>query len=104
MKGIAFPVYVLSKDDGRVIAFQRFTEMQGYLESIDVENHEYEAWDANGRCIEFATKDSKRDWLEIIPTGRSADERDFAATRGRAEACPKWAPLSSRFLRWLGRS
>ena len=83
-------------------AFQTFTEMQGYLEAIDVENGEFEAWDANGHCLDLAVKQPKREWLKILSTGRIAKEQDFASIRENANDCPKWVPLSTRLMRWLG--
>jgi hypothetical protein len=89
MDEIAFPIYVLAKDDDSVIAFQTVAEMQGYLEAIDVENGEYETWDSVGRCLSLAVKESKREWLNIIQTDRLADKRQFAAIRDKAKQCPK---------------
>jgi len=77
--------------------------MQGHLEAIDVENGEYRAWDATGHCLDLGVKEPKREWLKITSTGSLSDKEDFAAIRDRASECPKWVPLSTRFMRWLGR-
>ena len=103
MDEIVLPVYVLVRDDESVIAFQSLEEMQGYLEAVDVENGEYEAWDASGRCLNLAVKEPRREWLKIIPTGRFANKQDFAGIRDKAKECPQSVPLSTRFMRWLGR-
>jgi len=47
-KIVAFPVYVRGRDDGHVIEDPTLAAMQHHLEAIDVENEEYEAWDAQG--------------------------------------------------------
>jgi hypothetical protein len=53
---IQFPVYVLEKDDASVFRVDSESGI-GYFEAIDVENHEYEAWDATGRRIELVAED-----------------------------------------------
>lgn len=41
---ISFPVYVLAKDCDEITAYPSFEKMQGFMEAIDIENGEYEAW------------------------------------------------------------
>jgi len=43
-----FPVFVKSKDSGDVNSYNSVKEMLRALEQIDVENDEYQAWDATG--------------------------------------------------------
>jgi hypothetical protein len=52
MPDVLFPVYVFAEDCGEVTAYQSLEAMQGYMEAIDVENDEYEAWDATGRVLQ----------------------------------------------------
>lgn len=53
MTEIKFPVYVLAKDCGDVDEYSSAGKLTGYLEAIDVENGEYEAWDSAGRRIKL---------------------------------------------------
>ena len=50
----SFPIYVLARDCGEVRRFGSLEELQINLERIDVENHEYLAWDANGLPLKFS--------------------------------------------------
>jgi hypothetical protein len=50
LEDVVFPVYVLAKDCGEVMRFDAPLELN-YLEAIDVENDEYEAWDGRGRVL-----------------------------------------------------
>jgi hypothetical protein len=52
MPDVLFQVYVFAEDCGEVTAYQSLEAMQGYMEAIDVENDEYEAWDATGRVLQ----------------------------------------------------
>jgi len=80
---VAFPVFVLEKDSRTILRFDSLDEMQGYLERIDVENEEYEAWDANGWPIRMTVQ--KPLWLRLElsaqgpkPGGLLSDLRHFA--------------------------
>jgi hypothetical protein len=88
MTTIAFPVYLLAKDDGSVMRFGSLREMRGYLEAIDVSNKEYEAWDVRGRCLTLMVENSKHDWLVISPTSHFAAESDFAEICKKASDFP----------------
>lgn len=104
MDNFSFPVFVREKDDDSVMEFPTLTAMQGYLEAIDVENGEYEAWDAQGRCLELGVGKLKSEWLKIILTEGQASEEEFSALRDRAERRTEYEPLSKRIRRWVGRS
>lgn len=58
-----FPVFVLMRDCGEVKKYSSIYEMQGYLEAIDIENREYQAWDADGTTLELGTQ--KPVWIRI---------------------------------------
>jgi hypothetical protein len=100
-----FPVYVFEKDDGSVFEFPTLNAIQQHLEAIDVENGEYEAWDADGRCLELSVGGPKSEWLKIVSTDRQAPEAEFAALRQKAEKRREfepYEPLSRRLRRWFG--
>jgi len=84
MPDALFPVYVLAKDCGEVKAYQSLGAMQGYMEAIDVENDEYEAWDATGRLIQLSVGSSKSQWLQIVTKDERASNENFAAITAKA--------------------
>ena len=67
---IKFPVYVLAKDCGEVMRFASSNELTGHIEAIDVENDEYDAWDAIGRRINLVAHGvtaMKAGRIELVP-------------------------------------
>lgn len=102
MGGFVFPVYVRVKDDGSVMEFSTQAEIQGYLEAIDVENGEYEAWDADGRCVGLGVGKTRSEWLIIAPIGGQLSEGEFAEIRAKAEKRGEYQPLTKRLYRWIG--
>jgi len=95
---VLFPVYV--RDDAKdVKSFPSFEVMQAYLEPIDVENHEYEAWDAEGCILELAVRKPKSEWLKISQSGRTLSQGEFGEIK--TNAVPYHQPES--LLRGLGR-
>lgn len=95
---IAFPIYV--RDDAKdVMSFPSVEVMQGYLEPIDIENHEFEAWDAEGRVLELAVGKPKSQWLKVSQSDRTLLQGEFAEIRDRARPYHDPEPL----LRSLGR-
>jgi len=104
MTGLTFPIYVLEKDDGSAFEYPTLVAMQQHLEAIDVENDEYKAWDAEGRCLELSVGEPESVWLKIVPTKGQASKKEFAALRDRAERRTECEPLSQRLRRWFGRS
>jgi len=101
MSSFAFPVFVHEKDDDSVMEFPTFTSMQGYLEAVDVDNGEYEAWDARGRRLELGVGKPKSEWLKISLREGWASEEEFASLKNRAEKRAEYEPLSKRLLRRL---
>jgi hypothetical protein len=70
--GILFPVFVLVKDSGDVERFDSIDQMQRQLEEIDIENHEYDAWDSAGVPLRLQVQEPV--WLAISPLGDRAQE------------------------------
>ncbi len=69
---IRFPVYLrepMEQPVPTVDAFASLEEMEGYLEAIDVENEEYEAWDADGNRLKLQVAEEGPHWLQVMPTG-----------------------------------
>lgn len=66
-----FPVFVREVHDpgGEVTLFRSHEDMEGYLEAIDVENEEFEAWDVNGERIRLEVVEERDHWLKIEGTG-----------------------------------
>jgi hypothetical protein len=62
---IIFPVLVLEKDSGDMLKFESITEMQQYMERMDVENNEYAGWDAQGHPLSLGVQEST--WLKVVP-------------------------------------
>ena len=56
------PVLVVERDSGEVYLFRSETDASRYLEPIDVERQEYEAFDSEGRPLELVirTDDSRQ--------------------------------------------
>ncbi len=54
-----FPVVLWLKDEDSYRVFDSFTDLQGWVEPIDVENNEYLAWDALGRRTELVVLPGK---------------------------------------------
>lgn len=95
---IAFPIYVC--DDAKdVMSFSSLEVMQGYLEPIDVENHEFEAWDGEGRVLKLAVGKPKSEWLKISQSDRTLSQVEFAEIKDKARPYHDPEPL----LRRLGR-
>jgi hypothetical protein len=61
-----FPVFVKSKDSGDVNSYNSVKEMLRALEQIDVENEEYQAWDATGLPLKLSVQRSN-EWLRLEP-------------------------------------
>jgi hypothetical protein len=74
MSQIQLPIFVRLKDCGDVVCYGSIPKMQAYFEKIDVENEEYEAWDAVGTRLTLSVQKSS-DWLRIEPTTKSEPEQ-----------------------------
>lgn len=80
-----FPVFVLAKDSGEVAIYNTLESLEKELEPIDVENGEYEVWDAQGLRLKLSAQ--KPTWLkieEIQPDydGLKTSVLNYAATSG----------------------
>ena len=56
---VRFPIYVLAKDCGEFTEYRSLEDMRAYLEAVDVEGDEYDAWDVDGFVVKLMSKDSK---------------------------------------------
>ncbi|MGH9514767.1 MAG: hypothetical protein ACRD3P_03700 [Terriglobales bacterium] len=81
----AFPVYVLAKDCGEVTTYSSVQKMQEYLEAIDVENGEYEAWDVGGRLLHLTVGERKSEWLQISKINRLLSQTELAEIKRKAK-------------------
>ena len=96
---IAFPVYVVAKDCGEITVFSELAKMQWHFEPMDVENHEYEAWDADGHHLELTVGKPKSEWLKISQLDRTLSQGEFAELKAKALPYRDPEPL----LRMIGR-
>lgn len=80
---IAFPIFVRARDCGDMSKYPSVAAMQADLEKIDVENDEYEAWDATGVPLSLSVQ--KRIWLKLEPQGLAKPEDLAAAVREFAQ-------------------
>ena len=74
MNTIQFPVFVRLKDCGDVVRHDSFAKMQSDLEQIDIENDEYEAWDAAGTQLKLSVQESD-EWLRLDPLPKSQPDQ-----------------------------
>jgi hypothetical protein len=87
--GFNLPIFIRTRDSGDVVAFSSIAEMQRQLEKIDIENNEYEAWDAGGRQLLLSLAPAGPEWLgvealsaEPKPEKLSDAIRQFAHSHG----------------------
>jgi len=81
---VKFPVFVREKDSGEVTQYASVSEMQRQFEEIDVENNEYEAWDAQGIRLVLIVQPPI--WLRIEPSNTATRQNELAdAIRTYAE-------------------
>ena len=80
-----FPVFVRARDSGDVHTFASAVEMRGEFEKIDVDNNEYEAWDADGRRLLLSVTAPDREWLRIDATETEPSTAELA------DAIPQFA-------------
>ena len=69
-----FPVFVLSKDCGDVNTYNSIEDMCRHFEEIDIENKEYDAWDATGLPLELSVQGSSQ-WLRLEPGDTAQPEQ-----------------------------
>ena len=58
-----FPIKIREKDSGKICEYASIEKLQGQLERIDIENEEYEAWDAEGKPVIMSVQ--KPVWLRL---------------------------------------
>lgn len=63
MNSPKFPVTVKDRESRETKVFKSHDDMEGWLEKIDIENAEYEAWDADGRPVIMSVQEST--WLVL---------------------------------------
>jgi hypothetical protein len=80
---VSFPIYVRD-DAGDVTSYPSLEKMQGYVEAIDVENGEYEAWDAAGVVLELGVGKPKSVWIRITQSDRTLSQDEFSEIRAKA--------------------
>src|SRR5438067_2387782 len=66
MYNVVFPIFILEKDSKDIARFDSIYQMQRQLEEIDIENHEYEAWDSAGASLSLQVQEPV--WLQITPS------------------------------------
>ena len=87
MSQFQLPILVRLKDRGEVRRYNSVRDMQDYFEQIDVENKEYEAWDAVGTPLELSVQKGAG-WLRVEPGGTPTPRqltdaiREFARLEG----------------------
>ena len=84
-----FPVFLREVNDpgGEMTLFRSHLDMEDYLEAIDVENEEFEAWDVNGERLRLEVVKKSDHWLKIERTG-------IADMSGLRSAVHKYAQTS----------
>ena len=81
---VCFPVYALAKDCGEVTEYASLTTMQGYMEAVDVEGDEYEAWDAGGYVVRLSVATSRSAWLRVSRMRAQISELELAELKARS--------------------
>ena len=104
MRSFDFPVFVREKDDDSVMQFLTFTSLECYLDARGVEKREYDAWDAQGRCLELGVGKPKSEWLKISLRDGQASPQDFTALKNRAEKRLEFVPSATLLLRRLAEA
>ena len=62
---VCIPVFVLAWDCGEVTEYSSLTAMQGYMEAVDVEGNEYDAWDGEGFVVRLTVSTPSRRGCEL---------------------------------------
>jgi len=97
---VRFPVFVLAKDCGEITENSSFlTSMQGCMEAVDVDDNEYDAWDAQGYVLRLAVTTPKSAWLRVSRTDNRLSEQEFADLKGESKPYREPVPLLSRLRR-----
>jgi hypothetical protein len=98
---VSFPIYVRD-DAGHVTLYPSLEKMQGYMEAIDVENGDYEAWDVAGSVLELGVGKPKSEWIKITQSDRTLSQDDFSKIRAKAVPYQDPEPLHRILGRWVG--
>jgi hypothetical protein len=85
VENIKFPIFLVSRDCGSMRKYAAMQELYKALERIDVENHEYDAWDMEAFRVEMSVRDEK-DWLGLKRTTRGMAEFKEALVRSAGAA------------------
>jgi len=99
---IAFPVYVMAKDCGEITVFSNFEKMRWHFEPIDIENDEFEAWDAHGRALALKVGSKKSEWLQVVETDQVLPTEQFDEIKAKAVPYRDPEPLMRVIARKLG--
>jgi hypothetical protein len=78
---------VLAKDCGEIHRYDSIPELIRNLEAIDIENGEYEAWDAGGHVVQLLAEGIgvfKAGKIVVTATTKVEDSKRFAEIRNRA--------------------
>ena len=78
-----FPVFVRSKDSSDVESYNSIEDMCHHFERIDIENKEYDAWDATGLPLDLSIQKSDQ-WLGLEPAAKAQPEQLASAIAGFA--------------------
>jgi hypothetical protein len=92
-----FPICVLAIDSGEVTRYETLADVRGHLEAIDVENHEYLAWQASGAALVLTSDERGLISVASAPTTAQPDLLD-ALLRYAAATGLKDTPESLREL------
>jgi hypothetical protein len=101
--GVEFPVYVVTKDCGETDAYASYKVMQSFLEAIDVQNDEYEAYDAEGFILHLSVGEQQSSWLRLARTQNQLSMSEFWEVKFNAVVHEEQSrPLLESLKRKLG--
>jgi hypothetical protein len=89
------PIVVVERESGEVYLFRRVAHAEGYLEPIDVENGEYDAFESDGAVLTLSVvTTSGQEQVEIVthPDARPVPDTLRAKLRRYLDAMNEWRP------------
>lgn len=94
---VLFPVFVLARDCGEVTEYPSLMAMQYHMEAVDVENDEYDVWDAQGNGVRLAVRspNPKSQWLHADRLETQLSEQDFASWKAKSKPCREPEPTET---------
>jgi len=92
---VCFPVFVLARDCGEVTEYSSLTAMQGYMEAVDVEGNEYDAWDGEGFVVRLTVSTPRSAWLRVGRADSRLLEQEFAELKAKSKPYREPEPLLS---------